>query len=627
MMKTRRIALLTFLVLIAGAFSLSAGTAEKVRSAGSDGPEGSRYVVTLRSEAADDLATVKQELAAIYGARLEIADSSDARQFVMTMLPARARLLGVDPRVRGVVEAPISAPVPAASPRHLTPHTTGYGDDGQSGTYAYDGSGNIIAIGMDTFQYDVQQRLTQAVIRGVTETYTYDAFGNRKSATGAVNCMGQTTCAQPVTVDSNTNRLMSVNSAAVTYDAAGNVRTVGAIGSTPAASYSYDGTGMMAEATVGTDDRQFIYTAADERIAVKQGVSWTWTVRDQSQKVLREFSSLESGGSNFAMDSTRWVWLKDYVWRDGLLLATTTSTGTLHYHLDHLGTPRLVTDSAGVKVAEHAYYPFGAEIALTPHENPEEAMKFTGHERDIVPGEGQTLDYMHARYSNASVGRFLSVDPIDGYPANPQSWNRYSYVLGNPVNLEDPTGMESSPITCNDSGCSGSITVTPEPGPPTPKLPTTPAPPPFWVRWQDSSIFAAARSVQIFYSNHKESIDNTLLLSGTVLQILGRSETGPSDETMEELEEAIEDLGPINPNDLNHVFGDVGHNLEAAATRFGGPERLYKLVQIVLEKNGGKLQVAANGNYSALIRFGTVGITVTGRVVGGVPRIGTFYIP
>jgi RHS repeat-associated protein len=63
-------------------------------------------------------------------------------------------------------------------------------------------------------------------------------------------------------------------------------------------------------------------------------------------------------------------------------------------------------------------------------------MKFTSHERD----EGLMLDYMLARYYGASMGRFLSVDPVDGTPGNPQTWNLYAYVTNNPVRLIDPTG-------------------------------------------------------------------------------------------------------------------------------------------------------------------------------------------
>jgi len=439
-MERNRVALLVYVLLFFDLGALCAATGPKFQPSGSGDQGIGRYLVTLSDDASEDAAAMKKELATLYGARLDISASSDVRQFTVTMMPARARLLSADPRVNGVAEVPLTAEAPPAalasvSPaRRLTPQPSGYGDNGQSGTYTYDGAGNITAIGADTYAYDTAQRLVRSVTRGVEEDYTYDAFGNRKSATGAINCLGQTTCAQPVTVDSTTNHLTTINGGNVTYDAAGNIAT---ISGSPGTVYTYDGSGMMIEATVGSDDRQFIYTADDERIAVKQGVSWTWTVRDLSGKVLREFTSLENG-PNFAM--TNWQSVKDYVWRDGLLLATTTPAGTLHYHLDHLGTPRLVTDNNGVKVAEHAYYPFGAEINLTPHEIPEEAMKFTGHERDIVAGDGHTLDYMHARYYSPWVGRFLSVDRQLGHPGSPQSLNRYSYALDNPIRMLDLDG-------------------------------------------------------------------------------------------------------------------------------------------------------------------------------------------
>jgi RHS repeat-associated protein len=458
LMTRIRIALL-YVVLLSGVSTLGAATRPKFQAVESGGVGTGRYLVTLAEDTlGDDLGALKRELALTYGARLECNASSDLQQFVVIMLPARARLLSADHRVSEVVEVPLTtnaaAPpetpisVPVSTSRRFTPQPTGYGDNGQSGTYTYDGAGNITAIGADQYRYDTAQRLVSSVTRGVQEDYSYDAFGNRKSATGAVNCLGQTTCAQTVTVDSNTNHLTTINGAAVTYDDAGNFKTIAASSGDPGATYTFDGTGMMTEATVGSDVRQFLYTADDERIAVKQGASWTWTVRDLSGKVLREFTSLESG-PNLAM--THWQWAKDYVWRDGLLLATVTPNGTLHYHLDHLGTPRLVTDSNGFKVAEHAYYPFGAEIDLTPHETPEEAMKFTGHERDTVAGDGHTLDYMHARYDNASLGRFLSVDPSLDLKRNwpePQRWNRYAYVVNNPIRSLDPDGRADNDFRC-----------------------------------------------------------------------------------------------------------------------------------------------------------------------------------
>jgi RHS repeat-associated protein len=204
---------------------------------------------------------------------------------------------------------------------------------------------------------------------------------------------------------------------------------------------------MVTRATVGSDDRIFVYTADDERIAVRQGVSWTWIVRDQSSKVLRQLTSLETSSSPLALSNH--TWSKDYVWRSGLLLATvfqnSSGLATYHYHLDHLGTPRMITASGGVLVAKHAYYPFGAEMDIAPQETSVEAMKFTGHERDVVAATNASVDYMHARYSSPSLGRFLSVDPtlaIEKALTEPQRWNRYTYVIDNPLKYTDPTGRE-----------------------------------------------------------------------------------------------------------------------------------------------------------------------------------------
>ena len=50
-------------------------------------------------------------------------------------------------------------------------------------------------------------------------------------------------------------------------------------------------------------------------------------------------------------------------------IAAITGTDTLHFHLDHLGTPRLITYLNGTASAErHDYYPFGEEVSLAGNE-------------------------------------------------------------------------------------------------------------------------------------------------------------------------------------------------------------------------------------------------------------------
>jgi RHS repeat-associated protein len=108
----------------------------------------------------------------------------------------------------------------------------------------------------------------------------------------------------------------------------------------------------------------------------------------------------------------------------------------LFYHCDHLGTVRLITDNSGAVVSRHDYEPFGVEIAPT-FDTAGNTHKFTGHERDRATG----YDYMHYRSYGSNIGRFMKPDDGSAHTAyDPQSWNLYSYVRGNPVNRNDPSG-------------------------------------------------------------------------------------------------------------------------------------------------------------------------------------------
>jgi hypothetical protein len=70
------------------------------------------------------------------------------------------------------------------------------------------------------------------------------------------------------------------------------------------------------------------------------------------------------------------------------------------------------------------------------------------------------------------LGRFISADPIVPEPGNPQSLNRYSYVLNNPVRYTDPTGHAE----CVDEECNW--VIHPVSGRIIQRGPTTSLPPP-----------------------------------------------------------------------------------------------------------------------------------------------------
>lgn len=123
---------------------------------------------------------------------------------------------------------------------------------------------------------------------------------------------------------------------------------------------------------------------------------------------------------------------------------------------DHLGTPRIILDQTGSRanVKRHDYLPFGEELfagiggrtTALGYAGDGVRQQFTSQERDIETG----LDYFNARYYGTVQARFTSPDPLiaSGRPGMPQSWNRYAYVLNQPLRLIDPTGlMDCTPKT------------------------------------------------------------------------------------------------------------------------------------------------------------------------------------
>ena len=91
------------------------------------------------------------------------------------------------------------------------------------------------------------------------------------------------------------------------------------------------------------------------------------------------------------------------------------------------------------------HLPFGEEIAPNVGARAQIAlyggadnlsMKFTGYESD----NETSLNFAQARYHSATQGRFTSPDPLmsSARASEPQSWNRYSYTINNPLKYSDP---------------------------------------------------------------------------------------------------------------------------------------------------------------------------------------------
>ena len=357
---------------------------------------------------------------------------------------------------RAVIGAqPVKTPTATsadAAPNHLTPATNAVRLQPislwESSGYAYDGAGNITSIGTTTYTYDSLSRLTgvSPPIADNAETYAYDRFGNTVGRTRNQQSFS-------IQVDSATNHLVDAYLQSL-HDTAGNLTNYGS------EHYFYDPFSNMLKKDANSTTELYVYTASDERIGVRSGPDrWLWSIRDENGQLLRQYESFESN------PYLGWTWIEDYVYRDAQLLGAEREPqegGRRHFHLDHLGTPRVITSTNGQIVSAHDYYPFGNEITPLNQESAqgfsrEEPMKFTGQERDFTNGtvfeNANYIDYMHARHSSPGWGRFLSVDVLSGHSQEPQSWNRYTYVTDNPIKFSDPTGLAAKSGDCDYDIC------------------------------------------------------------------------------------------------------------------------------------------------------------------------------
>ncbi len=315
-----------------------------------------------------------------------------------------------------------------------------------SGSYEYDGSGNVKKVGNTSYTYDPFGRLTAWTTTapsgpggGYTSTRRgYDEFGNytytfHEACGPTPNPLCHSTSYLPLQMRGTTNHYLDLS-----YDGAGNVLL-----DRDQNIYTWDPLGMMTSATTNGRTFRYLYDAHNERIAAVERVQagaqlrnrTTFTLRGDGHQLLSTFTDDWTTGSRvFARK-------EDTIWRGSQVLAAAKPSTAMNYALDHLGSPRLITNAAGTVLDTQTFEPFGSGGLFGSG-----PLQFTAHERDQANLGGGTFllpDYMHARYYSPWAGRFLSVDPaldVETAMQSPQTWNRYAYVANNPTNSIDPTG-------------------------------------------------------------------------------------------------------------------------------------------------------------------------------------------
>ncbi len=130
-----------------------------------------------------------------------------------------------------------------------------------------------------------------------------------------------------------------------------------------------------------------------------------------------------------------------HVLAGGQTVCTFDKTGTgefAYYHGDNLHSTAIETDASGNKIQHYEYLAFGGDRFTESATVFPVSRRYTGQVKDEDTG----LYFYGARYYDPQLQRFIQGDDRIPDFANPQSYNRYSYVLNNPLRFTDPSGHD-----------------------------------------------------------------------------------------------------------------------------------------------------------------------------------------
>ncbi len=259
------------------------------------------------------------------------------------------------------------------------------------------------------YSYDSAGRLTSVVKNGVSAAYSYDANGNRVS-------QGNVTA----TYDDQ-DRLLSSGSFTYSYTADGELKTKS--GNNQTTTYSYDVLGNLTSVTLPNGTTvQYIIDGKNRRIGKKvNGAQVQGFLYENDLRPVAELDGSNNVVSRFVYGTH--VNVPDYLIKSG---------NTYRILTDHLGSPRLVVDTATGQIVQRIDYDaFGTILQDT---NPGfQPFGFAGglNDRDTK------LIRFGARDYDPETGRWTAKDPI-GFAGG--DTNLYGYVRSSPASFIDPNG-------------------------------------------------------------------------------------------------------------------------------------------------------------------------------------------
>lgn len=301
----------------------------------------------------------------------------------------------------------------------------------------YDLNGNLSTVasaaGQKTFGYDVLNQLESQSLpaNGLSESYTYDAVGNRLSKATVKNGSTSNTS---YSYNAN-NQLINVNGQTYTYDANGN--------RTKDSKYTYLYNQFNQLTSIknlsGTTTAAYTYDEKGRRISKTVGGKTTYFHYGEGIQVLFETDSAGQIIVEYQYDSS------------GFPLTMTKNDATYYYIYNSNGEISSLTDSLGTVLASYTYDAWGnvlEEAGPMASENPYRYKRY-------YYDEETKLYYMTSRYYQPTEAVFLSTDPIGGDSANPEGLNGYNYVSNNPLNYVDHNGEERKGDYGGSSGGAG----------------------------------------------------------------------------------------------------------------------------------------------------------------------------
>ncbi len=271
------------------------------------------------------------------------------------------------------------------------------------------------ALSANRCTYNPARRLTQAKKNGtVLATYNYDSNGNRLSKVTSSGTVNGTYDAQ--------DRLTEYASTSYAYTSNGELLATTTGGQTT--TYTYDVLGNL-KSVVGPTGFTIEYVVDGQNRRIGKKVNGVLTQGFLYQNQLNPVAELDGAGnvvSRFVYGTKANV--PDYLIKAGI---------TYRIISDHLGSPRLVVNTADGTVAQRLDYDEFGNVLLDT--NPGfQPFGFVGGLYDNQTG----LVRFGARDYDAVTGRWAAKDPLRFLGLDP---NLYGYVENSPVNLIDPPGL------------------------------------------------------------------------------------------------------------------------------------------------------------------------------------------